>query len=81
MRSATPGGTGPPASASAVVAIWPRIRDRSSAVAARVKVTISSSEGARSRSARNRVASVDRVKVLPVPALASITTCPEGSLP
>ena len=81
MRSATPGGTGLPASASAVAAIWPRIRDRSSAVAARVKVTISSSEGARSRSARNRVARVDRVKVLPVPALASMTTCPEGSSP
>src|SRR5690625_1182331 len=56
-----------------------RTRDRSSFVAARVKVTMRRSVISSSPSAMRRVARAAMVQVLPVPALASRTVVPRGS--
>ncbi len=53
-----------------------RIRARSSCVAASVKVTASTSPTSRRCSTTSRSTSVARVKVLPVPAEASIAWAP-----
>jgi hypothetical protein len=57
-----------------------RMRLRSSCVAASVKVTARTWPMRRPRSTTSRVTSVARVKVLPVPALASISCTPSSGM-
>ena len=70
LSSPTSGCPGSSRSATSISRSW--TRPRSSLVAARVKVTIRSSDGEMSDSARYRVAKSASVYVLPVPALASM---------
>ena len=71
----------PDANNSAVSTRRCRTLARSSLAAARVKVTMSSSEAVTSSSATKRVARVAKACVLPVPALASMAVRPRGNGP
>ena len=83
-RVSTASALSPPASGasstSSVSCRRSRMRLRNSCVAASVKVTARTWPMRRPRSTTSRVTSVARVKVLPVPALASISCTPSSGM-